>query len=433
MTNHYKAYDTAIKKCYASGLENIFLPIEFRKSIATSTKDYWKKSPNNYIGTQFSDVVNQNMDEIEIIYDQRLVQLRKMMLVWFRLYISIVNFIGKESYFKSIKSNKNQFVKLIESLDFNLEHKKQLLKFLLIKHQTFKSWIHIKNNACSLSKTGTCFQFFTRQVSYKETTMLEKYMSMKKYQHWSMASIWGKAFRNKDVSMSINTWYNNCRKLGISEKHKKPRKKCKKGSVKSTKPNETWHADVTYLKTIDNIQHYIYTILDNFSRKVIHHAVSTKLSGEMTMEVIKQAIHSQFNVDLQNQSIKLIVDGGSENNNKTVHKFIQDCQVSIDKKIALKDIIQSNSVIEGAFRTLKQTYLNDSEIHSSNIIEIVANSIEDYNQEKPHYIHKWYTPNEIYNNPQLKDVKPHNYTIKDRIIENKKFCCKDNFDLLVSK
>jgi len=31
--------------------------------------------------------------------------------------------------------------------------------------------------------------------------------------------------------------------------------------------------DVTYYKTIDNIQYYIYTTVDNFSRKIIAYDV----------------------------------------------------------------------------------------------------------------------------------------------------------------
>ena len=49
---------------------------------------------------------------------------------------------------------------------------------------------------------------------------------------------------------------------------------------------------------------------------------------------------------LNARPIDFIADGGSENNNKTVEQFIRKFQVDITKKIALKDIRQSNAMTE---------------------------------------------------------------------------------------
>ena len=97
--------------------------------------------------------------------------------------------------------------------------------------------------------------------------------------------------------------------------------------------------DVTYYKTIDNIQYYIYTIVDNFSRKIIAYDVSKKLSASIRLKSLKRAIKKEFKITVGNPNIDLIVDGGSENNNQTIHEFIKNQQVQITKKIALLCIL----------------------------------------------------------------------------------------------
>jgi len=102
----------------------------------------------------------------------------------------------------------------------------------------------------------------------------------------------------------------------------------------------------------------------------------------------------------------LIVDGGKENNNHTIHEFIKNQQVQITKKIALKDVRFSNSNIEGTYRILKSKYFQDKPILSTSIKEEVDFFVNDYNNVRPHYEHKIYTPNEIFKTPSLKQVKP---------------------------
>lgn len=42
-----------------------------------------------------------------------------------------------------------------------------------------------------------------------------------------------------------------------------------------------------------------------------------------------------------------------------IHEFIKNCKIGIYKKVVLKDISFSNSMIEGNNRILKQTYLKN--------------------------------------------------------------------------
>lgn len=93
-------------------------------------------------------------------------------------------------------------------------------------------------------------------------------MSRKRFSSWSLASVWGYAIKKSHISMSRTSWYRYCLRLGVSEKRKSSRKPRKRGSVKATRTNEIWHADVTEFVTSDNVKFYIHTVLDNFSRKI---------------------------------------------------------------------------------------------------------------------------------------------------------------------
>ncbi len=127
-------------------------------------------------------------------------------------------------------------------------------------------------------------------------------------------------------------------------------------------PNEIWHMDVSYFKTTDNIQYYIYAVIDNFSRKIVSYHLSKKLRASLATQTLRNAVEMEFNTNIGENDLELIVDGGSENNNKTVGDFIQEAKrnksikVNIEKKVVLKDVFFSNSVIEGMFRTLKRSY-----------------------------------------------------------------------------
>lgn len=140
--------------------------------------------------------------------------------------------------------------------------------------------------------------------------------------------------------------------------------------------------------------------MDNFSRKILSWDVSEKLSGAIRLNSLRNAISEQFlqNKDLKidTQNLDLIVDCGSENNNVTIHEFIKNCKVGIDKKIALKDVLFSNSLIEGNNRILKQTYLKDKVLTQEELPDYIAKSIKEYNSENPHYVHKIYTQTTYY-------------------------------------
>ena len=316
----YKKYHTDIKTCYALGIQKELLPEKFVKEIPGSTSFYWKDlNAEKFVGSEFASGIQNNLDDTKVFLDSRLYFSRKAFVQLGRLYITLLTLLGKENIRKVIKMNRNVFVDLIENLsdDFPIA-KKDLLRFLMISKRQYSFWLSDRKFACNQSLVGQCFKRRPMQISNREITILKKYMNKSQYKTWCIRSIWGKAIRDGVVSMAESTWYKYARKLGYSEAKKPEKKPRKKGSFNASRPNETWHMDISQYKTLDHVVFYIYTVVDNFSRKILSWDISTKKCSKIRTETVKQAIKNEFDVNLGNQNLDLIVDGGSENNNKTI-------------------------------------------------------------------------------------------------------------------
>lgn len=423
----YKKYHTDIKTCYALGIQKEMLPEKFVKEIPGSTSHYWKElNPEKFVGAEFSKNIQDNLDDTKVFLDSRLYFSRKAFIQFARIYITLITLLGKENIRSVVKANRNIFVDLIENLseDFHIT-KKDLLRFLMISKKQYTFWLSDRKFACSKSLVGQCFKRRPNQISNREISVLKKYMGLSKHKTWCIRSIWGKAIRDGVISMAESTWYKYTRRLGYSEARKPAKKPRKKGSFNASRPNETWHMDISQYKTLDNVTFYIYTVVDNFSRKILSWDISTKKCAKIRTETVKQAIKNEFNVDLKDQNLELIVDGGSENNNKTIAQFIKNCHVNINKKIALKDVTFSNSIVEGPYKIMKSYYFRTKEILSTTIYQELKFFIEDYNFNRPCCKHKIYTPNEVHENPELANFKlVLQHSNQQRLEENRNFCCK---------
>lgn len=424
----YKKYHSDVKSTYALGLQNELLPKKFKKQIPNSTTSYWKENekPERYVGGELASSIQSNLSDTKVFLDPRIHIGKEMFIQVARFYIAILNLIGKEHVFRAIVQNKDIIVQLLENLHPRFPFEKRLLlQFLNISPRQYATWLGIHLNLCEKSLAKTCFKKRPNQIALFEVEILRKYMTKKSYQYWSIGSIWGKAVKDGAIAMSRASWYKYSRKLGYSSARKPIKKRQKRGSFDAHRPNHTWHMDVSRYKTIDNVTFYIYTVVDNFSRKIISHSISKKLSAETRVKSLRQAVVNEFNVEIKNQQLDLIVDGGSENNNHTVSEFIRNCEVSIKKKIALKDVTFSNSIAEGTYKIMKSYYFRKKEIYASTISDELDFFVSDYNYRKPCHKHEYFTPNEVHIDPHILSSKPcFRASNEARLEANRNYCCK---------
>lgn len=300
-------------------------------------------------------------------------------------------------------------------------------KFLQISVRQYKIWKQNLNYKCINSLIGYCTKRYPHQISNAEIKILKSITARRRFKSWSLSSIWGFGIKKGMLSMSLSSFYRYCLKLEISSKRKVPKLKRKRESVNAKAPNEIWHMDITEFITHDYKRFYIHTVLDNFSRKVVGLSIARDKTAKTRLISLKEAINTVFDVQLsENSNLDLIVDGGTENNNTRVYNFIRHSNVNIQKKIALKDVRFSNSIIEGHFKILKRYLRSRGKIYSNTIHNEIKFFIKDYNNHRPCYKHKVYTPNEVFNNPKLVNVKPLLQKInKERLQANRVSCCKE--------
>jgi transposase InsO family protein len=225
--------------------------------------------------------------------------------------------------------------------------------------------------------------------------VIKQFLTDKQYAHWGIKSTWALAFKQKLTALAPGSWYRYNRRFRFKtrlEKGKKP----KYTSVIAQCVNEIWHADITQIKTKDGTRWYLYTIMDNFSR--FHHVwqLEKVVSAQIRTETIKSAIQKVFPTN-PDQNLRLITDGGPENDNITVRQFLDQCAVSVNHQIALKDIEQSNSMMERFYHTAKYSYLYRLDLTDENIHQKVEEMYHEYHHAKPHYALGIYTPFEVLN------------------------------------
>ncbi|MBE2274341.1 MAG: DDE-type integrase/transposase/recombinase [Flavobacteriales bacterium] len=433
MSRTYTSYHTSVKLTHALGIEKQIFTKDFLETIPSSTSQYWKSMPSKqYAGSEFEEITKCSLQELRILADMRIKNLRRLFVGFAKLYLSFLSIFGKTNLLDMIKSHRKKLVPRIDRLVEVFQNKKLVLKFLGITANQYAHWKLQEGYACAKSMIWLCYKRVPRQVSMKEISMIKILMAEKETLHWSSASVWGYAVRQGKISMARTTWYYYCKLFQLNEARKKYRPVRKRVSVRAEAPNQIWHMDVSVYKTADNVKYYIYSVVDNFSRKILAYDYSGEMNAAMRLLSLRRAVEREFGVNIQAESpeqipkLDLVVDGGTENNNKTIEDFISESQVDITKLVALKDVLYSNSIVEGSFRMLKSYYLKEG-IESEGFPVELALAIEDVNFKRPHYAHLIYTPDEVHKNPELKNLKPQlqkvNYA---RIAENRAFPCGKN-------
>jgi hypothetical protein len=142
--------------------------------------------------------------------------------------------------------------------------------------------------------------------------------------------------------------------------------------------------------------------------------------------MLKESYYEHIHSD-DNSNIELITDGGPENNNNIVNSFIEMPDISIKKLTALVDIDFSNSIIESYNKLLKYRFLYLKQIPDFNSLErYLPQAIQEYNEVRPHFAHKYLTPKEVFDGQRVARNKFRNQlqTARNmRLLHNKQTGC----------
>jgi putative transposase len=394
----YQTYSTSIKIYYSLGLQEQFVAEDIRSKIPSSTASSWKNYPfSTIIGSDLETNVQKNLSEIQLLYHSYGTIPRKIATAQIRLMMLLVSCFSKPVFQKAIRKSRVEIINLLDRFEKQISYK-QLGKVLQVSTKTLYHWRTQVKFKCDHSPISLCVKRNSNQATISEVNSIQKWLLLPEYSHWGIHSIWAKVFKEHQTSLSLKSWYHYNQLLKIrlySKKGPKP----KRIPLRANSVNQIWHADITVFKTLDGTKHYIYTVLDNYSRFIHSWHIDTVVSATIRLKTIRDALTSAFGKESYDQ-LQLVTDGGPENDNLTIKEFIQTS--NINHTIALRDIKQSNSMMEAFYRTSKYNYLYLKQILNGTQLKLeFQNWIQEYNFEKPHYALGIYSPSEVLNGADL--------------------------------
>lgn len=402
------SYDTRVKYLVRKGL----LPDIYRKKIHRSLISKWKReSPEKYTGYELNDDIGELYELMKkVSEDQRMV---KTLTAFYRIVITLKTIIGAgKEYLNKIREHKYLVIDSIQRTKKTLGLKRAI-KLFGMSQSTFRIWAMESYFRCGHSITKLCNNSYPQQLTPKEIHKMHRLLSHQDYLHWPIISVAYYGMKKSLLKAHPNTWYKYARLMKIKRRvRRKPKIRYEVG-VRANAPNEKWHADITEMKTGDGKTSYIYLVVDNFSRYITSWRVSDKICAKTRLETFAETIENAeiLPSKRKKKQTELIVDGGSENNNKSVVSFIE--KYPIVKQIALKDILKSNAMIESVNKVLKYNYLFPKNIQDQKqLIKVLHKDIPDYNDKRPHGSLFGLTPLEAYGK-----VKVNFKRVREKMIE----------------
>lgn len=156
--------------------------------------------------------------------------------------------------------------------------------------------------------------------------------------------------------------------------------------------NQVWSSDITYYE-VGGIFYYLTFILDNFTRKIIGHNVSGRLTTEQTsLPAIKKAIRRIGKNKVIKSNIIFHSDGGGQYYDK---EFLMLARKH-NFKNSMCEYAYENGKAERVNGVIKNNYLVFSKIETlDQLVKEVDRVIHLYNEEKPHKSLQYKTPSEF--------------------------------------
>lgn len=166
-------------------------------------------------------------------------------------------------------------------------------------------------------------------------------------------------------------------------------------SLKITRPEQVFVSDITYIKSRERT-HYLSLVTDAFSRKIMGYKLSDDMSAESVVKALKMAVKKRMTM------------------NPLIHhsdRGLQYCSNVYQKQLKKDSIIPSmtdgydcyqNALAERINGILKEEFLIETCNNGKELSLLVKESIDTYNQVRPHLSLNMKTPNFIHEKTEEK-------------------------------
>ena len=179
------------------------------------------------------------------------------------------------------------------------------------------------------------------------------------------------------VAVSPATVYNVLKKAGYMGQRVVTPSKKGQGFEQPTKPHEHWHVDIAYLN-ISGTFYYICTVLDGFSRAVVHWEIREKMK-EQDVEVILQRARES----VPSATPRIITDNGPQFIARDFKEFIRFTGMTHVRTSPFYP--QSNGKIERWHKSLKTECIRPkTPISLDDARRLVTRFVAEYNEVRLH-------------------------------------------------
>lgn len=163
------------------------------------------------------------------------------------------------------------------------------------------------------------------------------------------------------------------------------------------RPEQVWVSDITYIGKRDKPR-YLSIVTDAYSKKIMGYYVADNMNTESSVMALKMAIRQR-----KNKEMPLI-----HHSDRGLQYCANDYQSVLSKNGILPSMTQNsdpyeNAVAERINGILKQEFMIDKyNLELSVIKQIVKESINIYNTQRPHYSNYMMTPDQMHLQNQIK-------------------------------
>ena len=191
------------------------------------------------------------------------------------------------------------------------------------------------------------------------------------------------------------------------------------GKIEVNQPDKMYHIDITYIPVADQHSYFI-SVLDGYSRKIIHGELSLTMTADDMERVMSKAM---FKADIfekpEDQRPVLVSDNGTQLISNSFKKFLKEWDITHIRTAVRHP--ESNGKIEVFHKTLKYENVYVKEQYESfyEAKKDIDKFIEHYNSARLHQGIDFVTPNQKYKGKD-KQIKKKRKNKHQKAIERRK-------------
>lgn len=187
------------------------------------------------------------------------------------------------------------------------------------------------------------------------------------------------------VAVSPSSVYRVLKDAGVMDRwNRKPSQKGT-GFTQPIAPHEHWHIDIAYLNICGTF-YYLCSVLDGFSRSVVHWEIRESMT-EAEVEIVLQRAHEKY----PEAHPRIISDNGPQFVAKDFKEFIRLCGMTHVRTSPYYP--QSNGKIERYQKTVKSECIRvKTPLTLDDAARIVEQFVTEYNTERLHSAIGYITP-----------------------------------------